>query len=156
MQEMLSPTSAIMGMGLGESVALITDGRFSGGTRGACIGHISPEAAARGPAGIRGHDDQPLAQALLEDCDQCVDGSGSHGRLRGFTPKAPHPSQFFRKDRAFVFQSALAATVVSNASSIIWLKLVCRSSDDMASWVRMLSETVQTASASTPCSAARG
>ncbi len=49
MQEMLSPTSAIMGMGLGEKVALLTDGRFSGGTRGACIGHISPEAAARGP-----------------------------------------------------------------------------------------------------------
>jgi dihydroxy-acid dehydratase len=49
MQEMLSPTSAIMGMGLGEEVALITDGRFSGGTRGVCIGHISPEAAARGP-----------------------------------------------------------------------------------------------------------
>lgn len=49
MQEMLSPTSAIMGMGLGEKVALITDGRFSGGTRGACIGHISPESAARGP-----------------------------------------------------------------------------------------------------------
>lgn len=49
MQEMLSPTSAIMGLGLGESVALITDGRFSGGTRGACIGHVSPEAAARGP-----------------------------------------------------------------------------------------------------------
>jgi dihydroxy-acid dehydratase len=49
MQEMLSPTSALMGMGLGDKVALITDGRFSGGTRGACIGHISPEAAARGP-----------------------------------------------------------------------------------------------------------
>ena len=49
MQEMLSPTSAIMGMDLGDSVALITDGRFSGGTRGACIGHVSPEAAARGP-----------------------------------------------------------------------------------------------------------
>ncbi|HEC21666.1 MAG TPA: dihydroxy-acid dehydratase [Chloroflexi bacterium] len=49
MQEMLSPTSAIMGMGLGDKVALITDGRFSGGTRGACIGHVSPEAAARGP-----------------------------------------------------------------------------------------------------------
>jgi dihydroxy-acid dehydratase len=49
MQEMLSPTSAIMGMGLGDQVALITDGRFSGGTRGACIGHVSPEAAARGP-----------------------------------------------------------------------------------------------------------
>lgn len=49
MQEMLAPTSQIMGMGLGESVALITDGRFSGGTRGACIGHVSPEAAAGGP-----------------------------------------------------------------------------------------------------------
>lgn len=51
MQEMLSPTSAIMGQGLGESVALITDGRFSGGTRGACIGHVSPEAAAGGAIG---------------------------------------------------------------------------------------------------------
>jgi len=49
MMEMLSPTSALMGMGLGEQVALITDGRFSGGTRGACVGHISPEAAAGGP-----------------------------------------------------------------------------------------------------------
>ncbi|NOZ00058.1 MAG: dihydroxy-acid dehydratase [Chloroflexi bacterium] len=49
MQEMLSPTAAIMGMGLGEKVALITDGRFSGGTHGACIGHVSPEAATRGP-----------------------------------------------------------------------------------------------------------
>ena len=51
MQEMLSPTSAIMGQGLGDQVALITDGRFSGGTRGACIGHVSPEAAAGGPIG---------------------------------------------------------------------------------------------------------
>ena len=57
MQEMLSPTSAIMGMGLGEKVALITDGRFSGGTRGACIGHVSPEAAAHGPiAALRNGD----------------------------------------------------------------------------------------------------
>ena len=57
MQEMLSPTSAIMGMGLGDKVALITDGRFSGGTRGACIGHVSPEAAARGPiAAVRNGD----------------------------------------------------------------------------------------------------
>jgi dihydroxy-acid dehydratase len=52
MPEMLSPTSAIMGMGLGDKVALLTDGRFSGGTRGACIGHISPEAASGGPIGI--------------------------------------------------------------------------------------------------------
>jgi len=52
MQEMLSPTSYIMGRGLGGSVALITDGRFSGGTRGACIGHVSPEAAAGGPIAL--------------------------------------------------------------------------------------------------------
>lgn len=52
MPEMLSPTSAIMGMGLGSKVALITDGRFSGGTRGACVGHISPEAASGGPIAV--------------------------------------------------------------------------------------------------------
>lgn len=57
MVEMLSPTAAIVGMGLSDSVALVTDGRFSGGTRGACIGHISPEAAAGGPiAAIRNGD----------------------------------------------------------------------------------------------------
>ena len=49
MREMLNPTSAIMGMGLGSTVALITDGRFSGATRGAAIGHVSPEAAVGGP-----------------------------------------------------------------------------------------------------------
>jgi len=52
MQEMLAPTSAIIGMGLESSVALITDGRFSGGTRGACIGHVSPEAAEGGPIAL--------------------------------------------------------------------------------------------------------
>lgn len=52
MQEMLSPTSYIVGMGLGDKVALITDGRFSGGTAGACIGHVSPEAAEGGPIGL--------------------------------------------------------------------------------------------------------
>ncbi len=52
MREMLNPTSAIMGMGLGESVALITDGRFSGATRGAAIGHVSPEAAVGGPIAL--------------------------------------------------------------------------------------------------------
>jgi dihydroxy-acid dehydratase len=52
MQEMLAPTSAIKGIGLGDKCALITDGRFSGGTAGACIGHISPEAAAGGPIGL--------------------------------------------------------------------------------------------------------
>jgi len=52
MPEMLSPTSAIIGMGLGAGVALITDGRFSGGTQGACLGHVSPEAAEGGPIAL--------------------------------------------------------------------------------------------------------
>ena len=52
MQEMLAPTAALKGVGLDDCVALITDGRFSGGTAGACIGHISPEAAAKGPIGM--------------------------------------------------------------------------------------------------------
>ncbi len=52
MREMLAPTSAVMGKGLGTSVSLITDGRFSGGTRGACIGHVSPEAAVGGPIAL--------------------------------------------------------------------------------------------------------
>jgi dihydroxy-acid dehydratase len=76
MQEMLGPTSAIMGMGLGDKVALITDGRFSGGTRGACIGHVSPEAAARGPiAAIREGDmieidlEKRSLKVRLEDSD---------------------------------------------------------------------------------------
>jgi dihydroxy-acid dehydratase len=52
MQEMLSPTSALAGMGMDKEVALITDGRFSGASRGAAIGHISPEAAAKGPIAV--------------------------------------------------------------------------------------------------------
>lgn len=68
MQEMLSPTSLIMGMGLGESVALITDGRFSGATRGACIGHVSPEAAEGGLI------------ALIKDGDE-IEISVSRGEL---------------------------------------------------------------------------
>ena len=52
MREMLAPTSAIVGLGLSESVALITDGRFSGGTKGPCLGHVSPEASSGGPIAI--------------------------------------------------------------------------------------------------------
>ena len=58
MREMLAPTAAIMGMGLGESVALVTDGRFSGGTRGPCVGHVSPEGAAGGPIALVRDDDE--------------------------------------------------------------------------------------------------
>jgi dihydroxy-acid dehydratase len=76
MQEMLGPTSYIMGAGLGESVALITDGRFSGGTRGACIGHVSPEAAEGGLIGLLRNGDRiridipgRRLEALLDDSE---------------------------------------------------------------------------------------
>ena len=58
MREMLAPTATLMGLGLGDSVALITDGRFSGGTRGPCIGHISPEAAVGGPIALVAEGDR--------------------------------------------------------------------------------------------------
>jgi dihydroxy-acid dehydratase len=76
MQEMLAPTSYIMGAGLGESVALVTDGRFSGGTRGACIGHVSPEAAEGGLIGLLKDGDRiridipgRTLAALLDDAE---------------------------------------------------------------------------------------
>ena len=89
MQEMLSPTSAIVGRGLGNSVSLITDGRFSGGTRGACIGHVSPEAAAGGPIGLLRPGDRiriNIDKRLLE-----VDLSEAELKARRAAWKAPEP-----------------------------------------------------------------
>lgn len=89
MQEMLAPTSYIMGQGLGESVALVTDGRFSGGTRGACIGHVSPEAAEGGPiAFVRDGD---LIELDLEagTLELCVDPAELARRAEGWTPPPP-------------------------------------------------------------------
>lgn len=73
MQEMLSPTSLIMGMGLGESVALITDGRFSGATRGACIGHVSPEAAEGGLIALIEDGDEIGISVSKGSLELCVD-----------------------------------------------------------------------------------
>ncbi|MGD0586043.1 MAG: dihydroxy-acid dehydratase [Oryzomonas sp.] len=73
MREMLAPTAAIMGMGLGDSVALVTDGRFSGGTRGPCIGHISPEAAEGGPIALVQEGDRILLDIPNRRLDLLVD-----------------------------------------------------------------------------------
>jgi dihydroxy-acid dehydratase len=72
MQEMLSPTSYIVGMGLSDKVALITDGRFSGGTAGACIGHVSPEAAEGGPIGLLKNGDRLRIDFPNRKIDICV------------------------------------------------------------------------------------
>ena len=63
MREMLSPTSAIMGKGLGDKVALITDGRFSGGSHGFVVGHVSPEAAVGGPIALVRNGDRIMIDA---------------------------------------------------------------------------------------------
>ena len=67
MREMLSPTSAIMGRGLGDEVALITDGRFSGGSHGFVVGHISPEAAVGGPIGLLRNGDRIVIDAVKRE-----------------------------------------------------------------------------------------
>lgn len=115
MQEMLSPTSALMGMGLGDKVALITDGRFSGGTHGACIGHVSPEAAARGPiAALRAGD-------IIElDVDACtlnvhlseVEIEARLAALPPFTPKVQ--SKWLRRYAAFVTSADRGAVLLTN------------------------------------------
>ncbi len=87
MREMLSPTSAIMGMGLGDKVALITDGRFSGGTRGACIGHVAPEAAAGGPIGIVKDSDDILIDIPNRRLDLLISEGELKERLLSFVPK---------------------------------------------------------------------
>ncbi|MGC9364629.1 MAG: dihydroxy-acid dehydratase [Fidelibacterota bacterium] len=89
MQEMLSPTSYIMGKGLGESVALITDGRFSGGTRGACIGHIAPEAAAGGPIALLRNSDRIAIDIPAGKLDVLVDAAELADRRRRW--QAPEP-----------------------------------------------------------------
>ncbi len=86
MREMLSPTSAIVGIGLHESVALITDGRFSGGTRGPCIGHISPEAQARGPIAIIKNGDKIKIDIPRRKLMLLVSEQELNRRLRSFKP----------------------------------------------------------------------
>ena len=93
MQEMLAPTSAIMGRGLGESVALITDGRFSGGTRGACIGHVSPEAAVCGPIALVEAGDMIEVDIPNRKLTLCVDEVTLARRKAGWRrpgPKVDH------------------------------------------------------------------
>jgi dihydroxy-acid dehydratase len=86
MQEMLSPTSYIVGMGLGDKVALITDGRFSGGTAGACIGHVSPEAAEGGPIGLLRNGDRLRLDFPNRRIDILVGESDLAQRKQGWQP----------------------------------------------------------------------
>ena len=109
MPEMLSPTSMIMGMGLGESVALITDGRFSGATRGGAIGHVSPEAFEKGPiAALRDGDvidiDIPGRSLSVRLTDEEI-----QARLKDVVPRDRHPIGVLKRYRELVTNGAEGA-----------------------------------------------
>ncbi|MBW2636341.1 MAG: dihydroxy-acid dehydratase, partial [Deltaproteobacteria bacterium] len=87
MREMLSPTSAIAGMGLDKTVALLTDGRFSGGTRGAAIGHISPEAAEGGPIALVREGDRIGIDIPNKQIQLMVDPAELDRRGKEYVPK---------------------------------------------------------------------
>jgi len=112
MQEMLAPTSYIMGRGLGESVALITDGRFSGGTRGACIGHVSPEAAEGGMIALLKDGDTirlSIPDRLLE-VDLCSDEVAR--RRAALQPFRPRVNKGYLKRYAEMVRNASAGATV--------------------------------------------
>ncbi len=89
MQEMLTPTAAIIGRGLGLDVALITDGRFSGGTQGAAIGHISPEAAVGGPIALIKEGDEILVDIPGKKLELLVDNAEMEKRKEAWKPREP-------------------------------------------------------------------
>ena len=110
MQEMLSPTSAIMGMGLGDKVALITDGRFSGGTRGVCIGHISPEAAAGGPLAALKNGDMISIDLPNYRLDVELSDAEIRGRIAADPPKKHETkSKWLRRYASLVTSASTGA-----------------------------------------------
>ena len=111
MREMLNPTSAIMGMGLGSSVALITDGRFSGATRGACVGHISPEAASGGPIGIVEEGDLIRIDIPGHSIELMIDKEEFARRMEAFTPKKKELSGYLKRYASLVSSGAKGAVL---------------------------------------------
>jgi dihydroxy-acid dehydratase len=109
MREMLNPTSAIMGMGLGNSVALITDGRFSGATRGACIGHVTPEAASGGMIGIVEDGDIISINIPENRLELKVDETVLAERMKNFVPKTKELSGYLKRYAALVSGGASGA-----------------------------------------------
>ncbi|MBP5308660.1 MAG: dihydroxy-acid dehydratase [Clostridia bacterium] len=111
MREMLNPTSAIMGMGLGDSVALITDGRFSGATRGACIGHVSPEAAGGGPIGVVKEGDIISINIPENTLKLKISDEELAERMKNFTPKTKPLSGYLKRYAALVSSGAKGAVL---------------------------------------------
>ena len=112
MQEMLAPTSLIMGMGLGESVALITDGRFSGATRGASIGHVSPEAAEGGLIGLIHDGDEIHLDVDTHVLELLVDAEELERRRLHFTPVKKHIKSKWLKRYSLLVSNASHGAVL--------------------------------------------
>lgn len=112
MQEMLSPTSLIMGMGLGESVALITDGRFSGATRGACIGHVSPEAAEGGLIALVENDDTISISVSQGSLELLVDAETLEKRRQNWQPIKKQISSKWLKRYSLLVSNAANGAVL--------------------------------------------
>jgi len=112
MREMLSPTSAISGMGLGESVVLLTDGRFSGGTRGPCIGHISPEAAEGGPIAAVKNGDRILLDIPNRRLEIKLSKAELRKRLAKWKPREPKIKSGWLARYARVVTSANTGAIV--------------------------------------------
>jgi len=113
MREMLAPTAALMGLGLGESVALITDGRFSGGTRGPCIGHISPEAAEGGPIALVEEGDRILLDIPARRLELLVDDQTLAERRNRWQAPEPKIKSGWLARYAKVVTSAYTGAVTS-------------------------------------------
>ena len=109
MREMLNPTSAIMGMGLGNSVALITDGRFSGATRGACVGHITPEAASGGLIGVVNEGDIISINIPENKIELKVPQDELDERMKNFTPKKKELTGYLKRYAEMVSGGASGA-----------------------------------------------
>lgn len=109
MREMLNPTSSIMGMGLGNSVALITDGRFSGATRGACVGHITPEAASGGLIGVVENGDIISINIPENKIELKVDEAVLEERMKNFVPKTKELSGYLKRYSTMVSGGAFGA-----------------------------------------------
>jgi dihydroxy-acid dehydratase len=115
MREMLSPTAAIMGRGLGDKVGFITDGRFSGGSHGFVVGHISPEAAVGGPIGLLRNGDRITIDAVKREISVALSAAELRRRRATWKPRKPYTETGVLAKYASLVSSASAGAVTEPA-----------------------------------------
>jgi dihydroxy-acid dehydratase len=110
MREMLSPTSAIMGKGMGKDVAFLTDGRFSGGSHGFVVGHVTPEAAVGGPIGLLKNGDEITIDAVKREINVKISKDEMDKRRKAWkAPKAKYKRGVLAKYAKLVSSASLGA-----------------------------------------------